>query len=173
MANFPEALKSEITRLERQLSENPTYKLLRDLRRVAEMYSDGDSEDPPRAMHRARDRSPPGISAGILDAAKEFLAGRREPTPTKIVMEGLKERGVYVGGALPQNTVSSMLSKSEEFVSHGRTGWTLAVPAAQETEKVGDAALVQQPSPTLLDRRIDQPTEPHGEGRETRPGGGT
>ncbi len=40
-------------------------------------------------------------------------------------MEMLAANNIEVGGSVPQNVVSSLLSKSPDFQSHGRSGWTL------------------------------------------------
>ena len=41
-------------------------------------------------------------------------------------MDRLSNQGVEIQGAVPQNVVSSILSRSDEFQSNGRSGWTLA-----------------------------------------------
>ena len=72
----------------------------------------------------------------------------------------LTARGVKIGGSVPQNTLSAFLSKSDAFVSHGRSGWTLAVPNSHETETAGDDSSEESPSPATFARRPDQPAEP-------------
>ena len=74
--------------------------------------------------------------ATILGVVREILVGRTEPTRTQAIMEVLDERGVRVGGSVPRNSVSSILSKSEDFISHGRSGWTLV--NGYDAEKAGD-----------------------------------
>ena len=137
MTSFAEALKAEIAHLEQQMSQDPTYMKLQQLRRTVELYRNSGETPPDAASAPSRIRAPSGGSMEILAVAKEFLAGRVDPTPTKMIMEVLADRGVHVGGTVPQNGVSSMLSKSEDFVSHGRSGWTLALPDSRETEPVG------------------------------------
>ena len=173
MSDFLEYMKAEIADLERQLAADRRYMKLASLKQVLEMY-----EAP---AHGSRRRSASssgsrpfasGVSVDILKVARELLAGRTEPTSTQAIMQALSDHGVHVGGTVPQNSVSSILSKATDFVSHGRSGWTLAVPNGHDKEKAGDERFEEAASPTLLDRRPDQPVEP-AQGREAVPGGGT
>ena len=107
-----------------------------------------------------------------MNAAKGILARHDAPVPTRVILGPLGAREIQVGGSKPLNSLSSILSKSSAFVPHGRSGWTLAVPNAHDTEKAGDEHSEEAPSPTLLDRRPDQPMAP-AQGREAVPGGGT
>ena len=170
VSNFIEALQAEISTLERHLAEDPTYVKLSEVRRVLAIYKDGAT-----STRRNTGRRPPtsGISAEILDVAGHILEGRTQPTPTREIMGLLVERGLQVEGSRPQNTVSSLLSKSDGFFSHGRSGWTLAVPNGHDKETAGDERFTEAASPTLLDSRPDQPVEPGAKGREAGPGGGT
>lgn len=47
------------------------------------------------------------------------------PVPTREIMRELERQGVHVVGAVPQNVVSSILSRTPELMSNGRSGWTL------------------------------------------------
>lgn len=163
MSNFIEALQDEISTLERRLAADPTYVKLSELRRVLAIYTDSGT-----STGRNERRRPPtsGISAEILDAAGRILEGRTRPTTTREIMVLLGQGGIQVGGSKPQNTVSSLLSKSDRFVSHGRFGWTLVVPHGYDEEKAGDERSGQAASPTLLDRRHEQPAEPPAQGRQ-------
>ena len=156
---FVAALKAEITDLERQLHADPRYVKVNELKRVMALYVS--THDAPRKRTATPSGSRPfasGAAAAILGVAKEILAGRTEPTPTQEIMGALGERGVHVGGSVPQNGVSSVLSKSEDFISHGRSGWTLV--NGHDAEKTGDGTAAERPSPVPLDRRIDDPVEP-------------
>lgn len=107
-------------------------------------------------------------------SAKEILAGRSSPTPTREILKRLVDRDVEIGGTSPQNALSSILSKSPEFIPHGRSGWTLAVQDGHETEKVDDADPSPDTSSTLFQDRPSQPVDHQpAQGREAVPGGGT
>ena len=169
---FIEALTAEIADLERQLHSDPRYVKVHELKRVMALYVS--THDAPRK----RTATPFGLSpvciwcgSSDLGRCQRDIGGRTEPTPTQEIMEALGERGVHVGGSVPRNSVSSVLSKSEDFISHGRSGWTLV--NGHDIEKAGDERSYGQPSPTLLDRRTDHPGEPPAQGREAVPGGGT
>ena len=172
MAEFIESLKAEIADLEVQLGADPRYVKVNELKRVMALYVN--PHDAPRKRTAAPSGSRPlasGAAAAILGVAKEILAGRTEPTPTQEIMEALGERGVHVGGSVPKNSVSSNLSKSEDFISHGRSGWTLV--NGYDAEKTGDESSHGQPSPALSEPRTDHPWQPRAQGREAVPGGGT
>jgi hypothetical protein len=175
MSSFVKALDAEIADLERELEGNPTYMKLCEAKRLRAVYTK--SEPAPRPATRpAPATSRPfssGAGAAILSAIRDFIADKREPTPTRDLMEWLEVSGVEVGGANPQNVVSSMLSKSPEFISHGRSGWTLAVPEGRETEKADDLTLPGMQSSAPIENRPSQPVELQAKGREAVPGGGT
>lgn len=60
-----------------------------------------------------------------LDAVALHLSNRSGPVPTRDLLDHLNDLGIEVGGASPLNNLSAMLSNSDRFVSHGRSGWTL------------------------------------------------
>ena len=169
---FVEAMKAEIADLELQLHADPKYVKVHELKRLMALYVS--AHDTPRKRTATPSGSRPfasGAAATILGVVREILVGRTEPTPTQAIMEVLDERGVRVGGSVPRNSVSSILSKSEDFISHGRSGWTLV--NGYDAEKAGDESSHGQPSPTLLEPRTDHPGEPRAQGREAGTGGGT
>ena len=174
MPTFVEALKAEITELEDQLARDPRYRQLQQLKRVLPLYENAPSTPPARAASPSRVRSSgaPSASADAKNAVRQVLARTAWPVATRDIVKALAARGVEIGGRVPQNTLSALLSKSDAFVSHGRSGWTLAVPDGHDTEKAGDERFAEAASPTLLDRRPDQPVPP-AQGREAVPGGGT
>lgn len=47
------------------------------------------------------------------------------PVPTREIMRELVRQGVHIAGKEPQNVVSSILSRTVELQSNGRSGWTL------------------------------------------------
>ena len=172
VAEFIEALKAEIADLEGQLGADPRYRKIQTLRDALALYHVGSTT--PRQRLSAPPGSRPfasGASAEITNAVEGILSGSRNPTPTQFILEKLAERGVLVGGSRPMNSLSSILSKSELFVPHGRSGWTLVNGA--DTEKAGDASSDQATSPATSERRPDQPAEPRAQGREAGTGGGT
>lgn len=170
MSDFIAALTAEIASLERELKMHPAYAKLREAKRLLAVYTGThtpEAAQTPPAPPRPSRPSASGISAEIISAVREHLAGRLHPTPTRALMDVLAQKGVEVSGSVPQNVVSSLLSKSPEFISHGRTGWTLA------TKSTGDTNPAKDTSPVVIERQDDFLTEPSAKGREAVPGGGT
>ena len=125
MSDFVKALEAEIEGLERQLEESPVYVKLREAKRLREMYASIQSA---KAVPRTRTRQRPlasGASGEILAAVRKYLVGKSEPTPTREILQMLAGEGIEVTGAVPQNVVSSTLSKAEDIKANGRKGWTL------------------------------------------------
>lgn len=83
---------------------------------------DGES-GPAIARRGGRQASPEREKA--LQAARLLISNRAGPVPTREVLEHLESIGIQVGGENPLNNLSAMLSNSEQFTSHGRSGWTL------------------------------------------------
>ena len=167
---FIDALKVEIADLERQLHADTRYMKVIELKRVMELYV-GTHDTPSRRTVSLSGSRPfaSGAAAAILSVAKEVLAGRTVPTPIQEIMQALAKRGVHVGGSVPRNSVSSIMSKSPDFTAHGRSGWTLA--NSHDTEKAGDESFTEAPSPALSKHRTDHPGEPRAQGREAVPEG--
>lgn len=163
MSNFIAAVDAEIAELERQLAAHPAYCKLRELRRVRAIYS---AEAPRSAPAQVRPMAS-GAGGAIVAAVREFIADRTEPTPTREILEMLARKGIAVGGANPQNVVSSSLSKAPDIQANGRKGWTL------KTEKADDVFPEGDTSSALFENRSSQPVEPPAQGREAVPGGGT
>lgn len=180
---FVEALKSEIAQLERQLETHPTYVRLREAKRLLAAYTDAVStvvtatgnlhvRSSAQGVGEYSRPAASGASASIASTVRGALIHRAEPTPTREIMAILADRGVEVGGKNPQNVVSSLLSKSPEFISHGRAGWTVSSPQAHLTEKADDVSLAGAKSSASLEERPSQPLEFPAQGREAGPGGG-
>lgn len=151
MSEFMRALESEIAELERQLSASPIYVKLRRAQELRDAYAITDIETKgpapaPREAPRAARPSASGTSAAIVDAVREYLYGKEIPVPTREIMSVLESRGIAVGGTVPQNSVSSLLSKTPDVISHGRRGWTLD----SDKEKAGDDAPGKDASPALF-----------------------
>ena len=177
-SNFASALAAEIEGLERQLDADPRFAKLRELKRIQAMYPPtAGSSDPCLSPPPARTRQPTssGRSASperqaILRDAKAVIAGRTTPTPTSEIYDMLMALSVRIPGAAPKNNLSAMLSNSDEFKSHGRSGWTLA---AETPEASGD--LLSRSAP---EASMSSPASPAGEPNNVRPvdpvpGGGT
>ena len=174
MSAFVETLKVEIAGLEDQLARDPRYQQLQQLKRVLPFYENAPSTPPTRAESPSRVRSSgaPSASDEIKNAARQGLVGATRPVRTRDIVMRLTERGVKIGGRVPQNTLSALLSKSDAFLSHGRSGWALSVPNGHEakTETAGDDSSPKSASPATFERRSDQPAEPP---TRTWQGGGT
>lgn len=48
------------------------------------------------------------------------------PVPTKVIVDRVLLHGMEIRGQNALNAVSALLSRSEDFVANGRSGWTLA-----------------------------------------------
>ena len=160
MHEFLRLLDAEIADLERQLSASPIYVKLQRAKNLRDAYliTDGAETSVAAPRHEAVRHARPlasGNSAAVLEVVKSHLRGKTRPVPTRDIMSVLKDRGVEVGGAIPQNNVSSLLSKANDIVSHGRLGWTLA---DHDMEKAGDATLLGASSPASVS--TSTPVEP-------------
>lgn len=173
--SFVDAMKSEIADLERQLEANSTYVKIRELKRLLSVYNhDNNTTNVDSKSQKKPTAQPSGTSGTIVSAVKRAISGRTQPTRTREIMEMLSQNGIKVGGSAPQNIVSSLLSKSDEFKSHGRIGWTLVQKAEGEVTEAPEGDLLSgNPSEASNDTRHYQPGEPPAQGREAVPGGGT
>lgn len=143
MPDFVKALDAEIAELERQLEDSPLYVKLREAKRLREMYSLR-APDPRDYPVKTRQTAPVGgVSGEILTAVREYIAGRKEPTPTREIVAMLEKRGIEINATVPQNVVSSTLSRAPDIQANGRRGWTLKENepplGGSETEE-GDAS---------------------------------
>lgn len=175
MSGFLDALDREVADLEQQLAAHPAFKKLTELRRVRAMYvgeggnqpapNQTASSQPPRSNY-----APTGKRGEVLEAALQFLRGQAQPVRTGAILDHLKSIGVQVTGSVPANTVSSLLSKSDDAKSLGwHVGWV-----ATKKSSTGDANKPYHgASPVNVERQVDFLTEPEAQGREAGPGGGT
>jgi hypothetical protein len=146
---------------------------LRELKRVQSLYNGLPANiairhriQPARAAPR---RSGSPERKAILEQAKQYIAGRDYPTTTAEIFDVLS-LVIQIPGEKPKNNLSAMLSNSDEFVSHGRAGWTLA---SETPEAPGD--LLSRSAP---EASMSSPASPAGESPSMRPvdpvpGGGT
>jgi hypothetical protein len=125
VADFAEALRTEIATLESELERDVRYVRLRELRRICHLY--GNSRDAllatavypeqfkaePRRWPTVRQSSPNREHA--LAAAKEYVASLKRVVPTREIMEHIEAKGIDVGGAIPLNNLSAMISTSGAF----------------------------------------------------------
>lgn len=187
MSRFVDALNEEIADLERRLEADPTYMKLREARRLLAVYASTNSEvlRPPlvianpgyvytKPAHLTQPKAPPasGMGAAALESAKRFLLNHSGPAPTMTLLDALAKEGITFGGKNPQNTLSSILSKSGDFKPNGRAGWTLVPPSgetksADDTDPTKEASSADNLAPELL------ALLPSAQGREAGPGGGT
>lgn len=142
MPDFAKDLDAEIVRLRLVLDAHPLSVQLRDLLRLRESYyanrAHGDEVRRAEAAQGASIREANRIhvktptremapeTRAALEKAKAFLAGKSEPVSRKVIYDHLVAQGCRIGGRDPVNTLSAMLARSSDFVSHGKMGWTLA-----------------------------------------------
>lgn len=133
---FMSALKAEIASLESELEQDFRYLLLRELRRVLHLYGNATSSEhatlskkeravPEGKQSRKSVRRPTLERERALSAAKDYVANLDRVVPTREVLEHLMENGIEVGGSIPLNNLSALMSTSGQFQSHGRRGWTI------------------------------------------------
>ena len=172
-------IRAEIASLEAELKADPRFAKLEGLKSVLALYEQppGHPEEvhtvvsvqahghkmgtPTRSSERSvapRKTSEARAQAEHLSA--EFLKGRTDPTPTRLIDEMLLERGVEIGGANRISNLSAILSKSGLFRPVGRKGWLLNERqdddgAAAEPEYIADesAALGDRMHSTPVDEQ--------------------
>jgi hypothetical protein len=140
MDTITAALDAELEALEADIQENPDPRVARlaHLRSVRTMYLQGSSEADtsdhvprltvrPRVRLRIRTggRQPSPGRAAALKAAYDYLLDKTEPVRTSTLLEYLESMDIEVGGTVPANNLSAMLSNDSRFRSNGRSGWTL------------------------------------------------
>jgi hypothetical protein len=164
---FVKALDAEIDDLKRALAADIRYMRLQELERVKRLYV-ADTSSPRVApapipvlsadistirtalnehIRRARQRSPE--RQRVLNAVWELLIGKKEPIPTSFIYDHLIGEGIEVGGNDPKNNLSAMLSNSDQFQSHGRSGWTLAPAAVLGVAQPYDASPTDKRTTTV------------------------
>jgi hypothetical protein len=142
--DFSSALRAEIAELEAALEADLRFRRLTELRRILDLYPTEPHEHvasgwaraelvnkfafalSPRQTATGRKMSPERAKA--LEVAKLFLANRSGPTPTRDIYDHLLSLGLSIPGEVPVNNLSAMLSNSDEFFSHGRSGWSIRGP---------------------------------------------
>jgi len=172
-------LEQEVARLEGELRHVPAFEQWRAARALLDIYKGANNK--PAAEAPAPDRAPPRprarpatTSDRILEATTDFLRGRTVATPTVEILEELTRRGIEVGGTVPRNSLSSLLSRADEFESQGRAGWTLkSAEADRAHETADDANPTKETSSAFFEHRVDHPAEPQAQDREAGSGGGT
>lgn len=135
--SFVENLKAEVARLEAELASNPLFMQLQSAKSLLVTYTvgTGTEQSAPVAVTSQPTRKPDSPRSSMLEATKEYIAGRSYPTPTTEILEAITAQGIVVRGKVPRNSLSSSLSRSEEFKAHGRSGWTLVVPGDDDGTK--------------------------------------
>lgn len=137
---FVAALDSEIASLETALNQDVRFVRLREVRRLRELYSDGEpaAVTPTQAIGEPTSRPPLRRTdperLRALEAARLLLANKVGPVPTAELYEHVKSLDIVIKGKDPQNNLSAMLSNSGMFKANGRSGWTLRASPAAETE---------------------------------------
>lgn len=183
MATFISVLDAEIADLERMLEANAIYMKLREARRLRKLYtSDPDVTSQPFTAHRPSVENN-GLTGAVaqgaasrgrvVDASIEVLSNRTSPMTTKQILQALVEKGVTFKGASPQNTLSSLLSKTSNIKSNGRVGWTLVQSNSPEIELADDAGPTRVQSSANEIDLTNRSDETSAKGREAGPGGGT
>jgi hypothetical protein len=190
MANqFVTALRQEINSLEKDLEGDPRFKKFKRLMAALDAYLDEDEDDeaetaksPPVSpkVEDAAPRQSPGRTASekneiILKHATDIINSRgNTPIKTRDILAGLQLHGVEVHGKNPRNTLSAVLSYSERFKAHGKSGWTVKGEndADENTEAADDPNLGGRMSTASAEHRPTSGGTQRGP-VHPRPGGGT
>lgn len=169
-SDFVTALDDEIASLEASLKGHPTVVKLEELKRVRNLYSGGvvfsrtESGVPQELQANAipvgaRRNRGGGERQRILDDAAKYIYGKTHPTLTSEIFRHLST--LYnIPGSKPKNNLSAMLSNSDMFDSHGRSGWTLRDSGESEASESANSSSGSEASSLMR-------------GREAGPGGGT
>lgn len=136
---FLTALMEEISSLEAELQQDVRYRRLTELRKLLRLYENNARSAPESSLGaNGTSDSVYGIRRGrvliqrrssperqkILELAYTYVGNRSDPVPTKEILAFLEGEGSRVPGENAINNLSAMLSNSELFSSHGRSGWT-------------------------------------------------
>lgn len=131
---FVQALNTEIATLEAELRADPRFTKLRELERVRDLYVrsipvvqsvPARPAQPVAETHTEPKRQISANRQALKTAAADIIRGRTAPTPTRDILNALLANGHTIPGGSPGNSLSALLSQSDEFKSHGRIGWTL------------------------------------------------
>lgn len=147
MNSFVRILEAEINQLERKLEADPTYIKLREAKRLLALYvgdmriSSEEVESQVSVAHPPSRQPTGAASMTAVEAVRQVLMEEKRPVPTLELLDRIRHLGVTFGGKTPQNSLSSILSKAEEFEPRGRAGWVL-VEAAAQSESAGVAATI-------------------------------
>jgi len=164
MSEFLPALNAEIAALERDISNNPDPRVLKlaELRRVKSLYEHGPAKTLPQpkpipddwVRFARQSTQEPSTHQRILAETSGFLRiFDNRPVPLGKLYDHLLHRGITIGGKTPKNTLSAILSNSDLFEAHGRSGWTLARPKEKDAtddllSRAPSAAPVEPPLAT-------------------------
>jgi len=180
MGSLTDSLIEEIARLEARLRADPTFQKLETARTLLRLYTGAvavPAQVPAEQLTAAApardyDRTPKGsakrvkrsaydlggMSGEAARAAIDILRARNgEPLPTADLLEAIAKRGYVFGGTAPQNSLSSLLSKTRE-IQAGRGGWILATVANELADNAdpGEETL-------SANEPLSAPVEPGGE----------
>ena len=97
-------------------------------------------------------RGPATTTKETWDAVRAILAERANPVQLRDLLDGVRERGVDVGGKKPASTLAARLSNSKEFKSHRGIGWWFAdkpLPDGRAEFDKADGAQRQEPGASV------------------------
>lgn len=106
-------------------------------------------------------RGPATTTKETWDAARAILQERAKPVRLRDLLDGVRERGVDVGGKQPASTLAARLSNSKEFKSHRGIGWWFAdkpLPNGRTEFDEVDGAQRQEPGASAMET-ADAPYE--------------
>lgn len=167
MSDFIKALENEATALKAELSRDPRYVKLQEVRRLLALYTGQHSAAAPASLAVAQGDARPapaprpvssGVSLDAVNATRDMLKSRNTPMLTREILDHLEGLGIKFGGSSAQATLASILSRTPEFESKGgRVGWVLKSVEATGGYK-GDT------TPPVADFPPSGPVEPEAGG---------
>jgi len=130
--NDAEKLKSTAQRLEAQLaSVNEDLEKLEIFIEVAEKYSSGQGFSPTPSRKRPAGKTQKEI---IETAAHSILRDKGHPMETGDMVIVIEESGISITGSNKNNTLASVLSRSDGFENIRGTGWHLKEWLSQKND---------------------------------------
>ncbi|MGW9330481.1 hypothetical protein [Bosea sp. NPDC055594] len=134
--DFVAAMRAEIAGLEASLRASPDPRAIKlhELQKMLALYEGRQAPEataiqiaaiePDRSPKPSNRRTSPERQQALA-AAREILREQSLPMKTAEIFKLVEARGIKLGGNDPQNNLSALLHNSDEFLSHGRLGWTV------------------------------------------------
>lgn len=174
-ASVADAMKAEISQLEKVLQRDPHYVRLRKLQAWLVEEEEAQAAAAKRAERRPT-RSKSKKTEDLLELAGALILEHKgTPVPTAVILKVAQHHNLAGKGRKASNRLSATLSH-HGFTSHGRAGWThpaqeRVAALVKNTEAAGPGLEVKEPAASADRHHASGGTT--AQGREAGPGGGT